>query len=413
MADASSSAILRNGLLVATNGDYSSPEGIIISCIGRTPGDGSADVCEVDLLDMPHCDLLRAFSLRFEAAMGAIEKGRSVVFRCAHGHSRAPSLAIALLMCVCKLSFPQAYALVRLHRSCIRINPGFLWQLKALGAVLEIADERPQRPREWNPAAAHRLFVAMSQRSSGSGYASLDVFAMSGDEAAALDAAADASAGATARDSNMDDIDERCSVVFAGIAGGDVEAIAEVKSRVHAMRALLCLPEPTAAATASTTAAAASASTSAAEAAYTAATETLFTPRHGYFCSACNSLLFTSEHIASGAALSALTPPRSDVARLEPMRWMTQRMQSRTSNANGTATVRRANYAQAAVGSDSDDISLEEGQRLTCPCGAKVGGVSGDGDGNAGAKGGDGTARSSLDYPIYVLLRTVVQRTIN
>lgn len=86
----------------------------------------------VPALDLPETVLTEILltSNRFIGA--AKEQNGKVLVHCNAGVSRSASVVIGYLIMDCGFSFDEAYDLVKMKRSCVRPNDGFLNQLKKL-----------------------------------------------------------------------------------------------------------------------------------------------------------------------------------------------------------------------------------------------------------------------------------------
>ncbi|XP_012543321.1 dual specificity protein phosphatase 19 [Monomorium pharaonis] len=81
-----------------------------------------------DLLDLPESNILPSI----KKCVDIIHANRkeNILVHCNAGVSRSPSIVIAYLMMVIKLSYDEAYKAVKKARSCIRPNDGFVKQLR-------------------------------------------------------------------------------------------------------------------------------------------------------------------------------------------------------------------------------------------------------------------------------------------
>ncbi|XP_011162477.1 dual specificity protein phosphatase 19 [Solenopsis invicta] len=83
-----------------------------------------------DLLDLPESNILPSI----KKCINIIRTSRkeNILVHCNAGVSRSPSIVIAYLMIVMKLSYDEAYDTVKKVRSCIRPNDGFVKQLRSI-----------------------------------------------------------------------------------------------------------------------------------------------------------------------------------------------------------------------------------------------------------------------------------------
>ncbi|KAL0134246.1 hypothetical protein PUN28_001205 [Cardiocondyla obscurior] len=81
-----------------------------------------------DLLDLPESNILSAI----KKCVGIIHANlkENILVHCNAGVSRSPTIVIAYLMIIKKLSYDEAYDIVKKERSCIRPNDGFVKQLR-------------------------------------------------------------------------------------------------------------------------------------------------------------------------------------------------------------------------------------------------------------------------------------------
>lgn len=83
-------------------------------------------------LDLPETDLRSILDECNEFLSSVKECGGRVLVHCNAGVSRSTSVVIGYLMLVNRMSFSDAYGLVKLKRSCCRPNDGFLIQLQQI-----------------------------------------------------------------------------------------------------------------------------------------------------------------------------------------------------------------------------------------------------------------------------------------
>jgi len=89
----------------------------------------------IHCLDLPETNIIALFLTdAFEFIRHAISENCNVLIHCNAGVSRSPSIVIAYLMYEKKLSYTDAFTLVKNQRACIRPNDGFTAQLKKFNA---------------------------------------------------------------------------------------------------------------------------------------------------------------------------------------------------------------------------------------------------------------------------------------
>jgi len=83
-----------------------------------------------DLLDLPESNI----SPSIKKCVNIIHANRkeNILVHCNAGVSRSPSIVIAYLMIIMKLSYDEAYNTVKKVRRCIRPNDGFVKQLRSI-----------------------------------------------------------------------------------------------------------------------------------------------------------------------------------------------------------------------------------------------------------------------------------------
>lgn len=83
-----------------------------------------------DLLDLPETNIIPSI----KKCVDIIHANRkeNILVHCNAGVSRSPSIVIAYLMIVMKLSYDESYDTVKRARSCIRPNDGFVKQLRSI-----------------------------------------------------------------------------------------------------------------------------------------------------------------------------------------------------------------------------------------------------------------------------------------
>ncbi|KAG4076733.1 hypothetical protein HA402_002020 [Bradysia odoriphaga] len=86
----------------------------------------------VPALDLPETVLTEILLTSNRFIGTAKEQNGKVLVHCNAGVSRSASVVIGYLIMDCGFSFDEAYGLVKLRRSCVRPNDGFLKQLKKL-----------------------------------------------------------------------------------------------------------------------------------------------------------------------------------------------------------------------------------------------------------------------------------------
>ncbi|XP_073692577.1 dual specificity protein phosphatase 19b [Garra rufa] len=84
----------------------------------------------VTMLDLPETDITSYFPECFQFINEASQQGGVVLVHCNAGVSRSASVVIGFLMSQEKMSFDEAFSIVKTARSYIQPNPGFMIQLK-------------------------------------------------------------------------------------------------------------------------------------------------------------------------------------------------------------------------------------------------------------------------------------------
>lgn len=83
-----------------------------------------------DLLDLPESNILP--SIKKCVNIIHVNLKENILVHCNAGISRSPSIVIAYLMIIMKLSYDEAYNTVKRARSCIKPNDGFVKQLRSI-----------------------------------------------------------------------------------------------------------------------------------------------------------------------------------------------------------------------------------------------------------------------------------------
>ncbi|XP_018402790.1 PREDICTED: dual specificity protein phosphatase 19-like [Cyphomyrmex costatus] len=83
-----------------------------------------------DLLDLPESDILPSIKKCIDIIHTNLKE--NILVHCNAGVSRSASIVIAYLMIIKKLSYDEAYNIVKRARSCIRPNDGFIKQLRSI-----------------------------------------------------------------------------------------------------------------------------------------------------------------------------------------------------------------------------------------------------------------------------------------
>lgn len=86
----------------------------------------------VEILDLPDTNLNQYLENCISFIQTILDKGEKVLVHCNAGVSRSASVVIAYLILKRNFSFEKAYETVKMSRSCIRPNDGFMSQLKLL-----------------------------------------------------------------------------------------------------------------------------------------------------------------------------------------------------------------------------------------------------------------------------------------
>ncbi|PSN29326.1 hypothetical protein C0J52_19956, partial [Blattella germanica] len=110
-----------------------------ILSLGVKPINLSKDIQNkfVFILDIPQTDILDCFEDEcFPFLSHAMRKKGHVLVHCNAGVSRSPAVVIAFLMKNRKMSYNEAYNLVKNKRSVIHPNPGFVQQLQKYEKIL-------------------------------------------------------------------------------------------------------------------------------------------------------------------------------------------------------------------------------------------------------------------------------------
>lgn len=83
-----------------------------------------------DLLDLPESNILPSIKKCVNIIHANLKE--NILVHCNAGVSRSPSIIIAYLMIIIKLSYDEAYNTVKRARNCIRPNDGFVKQLRSI-----------------------------------------------------------------------------------------------------------------------------------------------------------------------------------------------------------------------------------------------------------------------------------------
>lgn len=83
-----------------------------------------------DLLDLPESNILPSVNKCVDIIHA--NRKENILVHCNAGVSRSPSIVIAYLIIIMKLSYDEAYNTVKSARSCIRPNDGFVKQLRGI-----------------------------------------------------------------------------------------------------------------------------------------------------------------------------------------------------------------------------------------------------------------------------------------
>ena len=83
---------------------------------------------QINIIDRETQDL----SLYFEECNNFIKNAKNVLVHCVAGKSRSPSIVIGYLIAKKKMSFNEAFSLVKLKRSIIDPNANFIKNLQYL-----------------------------------------------------------------------------------------------------------------------------------------------------------------------------------------------------------------------------------------------------------------------------------------
>jgi len=83
-----------------------------------------------DLLDLPESNILPSIKKCIDIIHANLKE--NILVHCNAGVSRSPSIVIAYLMIIMKLSYDEAYNMVKRARNCIRPNDGFVKQLRSI-----------------------------------------------------------------------------------------------------------------------------------------------------------------------------------------------------------------------------------------------------------------------------------------
>lgn len=87
--------------------------------------------------DLPSSNLWEYFEIITKFFNCCLEENRNVLIHCTAGRSRSVSFLIAYIMIMYKMSFDDAFHLVKEHRPEVRINSGFIHQLQTLDRLLQ------------------------------------------------------------------------------------------------------------------------------------------------------------------------------------------------------------------------------------------------------------------------------------
>ncbi|KAL6253502.1 hypothetical protein P5V15_011487 [Pogonomyrmex californicus] len=83
-----------------------------------------------DLLDLPESNIIPSAKKCIDIIHANHKE--NILVHCNAGVSRSPTIVIAYLMIIMKLSYDEAYDKVKRARSCIRPNDGFVKQLRSI-----------------------------------------------------------------------------------------------------------------------------------------------------------------------------------------------------------------------------------------------------------------------------------------
>ena len=85
-----------------------------------------------EFYDLPETDIQAIFQKVYPLISKCLKNKSNILVHCNAGVSRAPTIVIAYLIVHCKMSFKNAFEIVKIARPCIRPNDGFLKQLLLL-----------------------------------------------------------------------------------------------------------------------------------------------------------------------------------------------------------------------------------------------------------------------------------------
>jgi len=102
----------------------------------------------IELLDTPVQDILSIIPEAIRFIQSAYESGGRVLVHCLAGISRSSAIVIAYIMWKGHHPLPEAYEIVRAHRSCASPNLNFMGQLMIYGKCLCCKQERTSTPQQ-------------------------------------------------------------------------------------------------------------------------------------------------------------------------------------------------------------------------------------------------------------------------
>ncbi len=111
---------------------------VLIAAKGLKQYFNSVTYKQLNISDNPVTMISHYFSESFKFIDEALASGKAVLVHCLGGKSRSVSVVIAYLMFSKKMSFEDAFVLVKKARRVASPNPGFISQLKAFEKVLDI-----------------------------------------------------------------------------------------------------------------------------------------------------------------------------------------------------------------------------------------------------------------------------------
>jgi len=91
----------------------------------------------IEAEDSPYFDLAQYFDECLEFIHEHRLKGRNVFVHCKAGVSRSATIVICYLMKILEMDFENAYKFVKMKRTCIEPNEGFLEQIEKFGKKLK------------------------------------------------------------------------------------------------------------------------------------------------------------------------------------------------------------------------------------------------------------------------------------